>query len=657
MADIKQAFKYAAQNPNSDFAANLVKLAASGTLDKEAEQNGIDLSAFKPKAPAPTNQVAKVGPQPNSAVQNVVKNTVQGTMQDYSKAIPDFIDQAGKNDNSVSQRSQLDPAGIGKIVENAAGATASGFSTIFAPLSNAIKSISSQAGNSPTLQAVAQNPSVSKLLDFFNNQEGKLAAWATAHPEAARNLTNAITIASTAVGEKPVNEAASAAKDAVTSAAQTGVDAVKSGVNSVVDAGANVVNKTGEAIKTGVDAVGKVVNSDTAKGMGQTISDLADRVPNAARSAADFTKEQAARADRLAKATPEVSQAIRANLPDTFINTVGQADKPTLQAYKDVVDLAEAPGKAQTIGMKTQPTKVGGDLAAQQYEVINAEKKNIGSQIGDEVANITKSKKPVDLTSGIKDVEDILTKNDIKVSTNDEGKQILDFSESKFSKPEQAKIQELYDESTSLGEVSTPKKVYNKNQLFGKLQREAAFDKIGNIIVDTPDGGKANLFQVFRDAYMKPLEQISPKILELNGKYKQFSQLTGDIEDSIFKTSNLNLAKNVDLGEIGKVNLRRIFGEAQSSPAYEAVADAMDAKARELGYTGATPKTIAQFAQEIRTIYPEIIPKTGFTGSIKGVLGGVDSLASKVTEIGLPGTKEQQAALRKIIEAAIKAAK
>lgn len=49
MANIKQAFEYAAQNPESEFARNLEQLASSGALDTEAKKYGIDLSPFKPK--------------------------------------------------------------------------------------------------------------------------------------------------------------------------------------------------------------------------------------------------------------------------------------------------------------------------------------------------------------------------------------------------------------------------------------------------------------------------------------------------------------------------------------------------------------------------------------------------------------------------------
>ena len=49
MANLKQAFEYASQNPDSDFAKNLEQLASSGSLDGEAKKYGIDLSPFQQK--------------------------------------------------------------------------------------------------------------------------------------------------------------------------------------------------------------------------------------------------------------------------------------------------------------------------------------------------------------------------------------------------------------------------------------------------------------------------------------------------------------------------------------------------------------------------------------------------------------------------------
>lgn len=48
MANIKEAFEYASQNPNSDFAKNLEQLASSGVLNEEAKKYNIDLSPFQP---------------------------------------------------------------------------------------------------------------------------------------------------------------------------------------------------------------------------------------------------------------------------------------------------------------------------------------------------------------------------------------------------------------------------------------------------------------------------------------------------------------------------------------------------------------------------------------------------------------------------------
>jgi uncharacterized protein YnzC (UPF0291/DUF896 family) len=60
MANLKQAFEYASQNPESDFAKNLEQLAASGSLDGEAKKYGIDLTPFRP-APAEPTLASKLG--------------------------------------------------------------------------------------------------------------------------------------------------------------------------------------------------------------------------------------------------------------------------------------------------------------------------------------------------------------------------------------------------------------------------------------------------------------------------------------------------------------------------------------------------------------------------------------------------------------------
>jgi hypothetical protein len=57
MANIREAFEYAAKNPDSDFAQNLAQLARSGVLNIEAKNNGIDLTPFQPQQTQPQKPV------------------------------------------------------------------------------------------------------------------------------------------------------------------------------------------------------------------------------------------------------------------------------------------------------------------------------------------------------------------------------------------------------------------------------------------------------------------------------------------------------------------------------------------------------------------------------------------------------------------------
>lgn len=80
MANIKQAFEYAAQNPDSEFATNLKQLAASGSLNQEAEKYGIDLSAFQPKKSVYENTVDKLSQRGANILEEVTRPTATPEM-------------------------------------------------------------------------------------------------------------------------------------------------------------------------------------------------------------------------------------------------------------------------------------------------------------------------------------------------------------------------------------------------------------------------------------------------------------------------------------------------------------------------------------------------------------------------------------------------
>ena len=377
-------------------------------------------------------------------------------------------------------------------------------------------------------------------------------------------------------------------------------------------------------------------------GIIQTGQELVDRVPRAASRVKENITEAGVRAEKIRTSSPAVKEAIKSNLDDRIINTVTQADEPTVKAFKDVLNIAEE--SSQTIGTKRQPSIVGGDLASQQFDIINSQKKSVGQKIGDLSKELSKTEK-VNMQDEFKQMDNILSTQGIVPQYTKKGVK-LNFTGSKYTPAERTKIQELYNLALEGGENLSPSIIREKDQLFSKLKRESNFEGIGDIIIETPEGSKS-LFNVFRDIYSNKLDTVSPEMKVLNNEYRKLSQLTDDIENSIFKTPNFNVTKSVDPAEFAKVNLRRIFGESQSSPAFEAVADIMDKYSRGLGYKGASPKDVAEFAQEMRKLFPETIPKTGFSGGIKTGLG---DLIETVSKAGTPNYADRQKALRNLLD-------
>lgn len=448
------------------------------------------------------------------------------------------------------------------------------------------------------------------------------------HPELAKDIQNIIDIATLGVGgaaEKPV------------------VEGVTKVASKVAGSAEDIVAKVAEtAAKVSESQAGKV-----AEGGIQTIKDLGNNIVRGANRGKEALINSSEKAALLKESAPEVQKAIKANLDQRMITTIAEADNPTKQAYKDVLSIAEESPKK--IGMKKQPSIISGDLASQQYDIILKEKKAVGQQIGDVVKGLSK-RKNVDMTDSFNTLDDILANQGIKTDITEKGVN-FDFTGSNYTPAERTKIQELYKLATEGGDKLSASQIKGKDQLFSKLQREARMEGVGDLIVETPDGNKS-LFGVFRDIYSTKLDTISPEVKVLNSKYRQLSNLTDDVENSILKTPNFKATKVVDPAEFAKVNLRRIFGEAQSSPAFEAVANAMDAASRGLGYKGASPKVVAEFAQEIRKLFPDTIPATGFQGGIKtGVKGAAMDIINKAIDAGMPNLKDQQKALRGLLEA------
>lgn len=424
------------------------------------------------------------------------------------------------------------------------------------------------------------------------------------------------------------------------------------GLGTVIGAGAPVaIAGAGALLGAGKQAAEKGINAisdalpetlpggQMLEGAKQTVTDLAERVPRFVGRVSDAAQEQAIKAERIKTASPTVANAIKVNLPEKYINTVTQADEVTKAAYKRVLDIADETPK--TVGVKNNPTIVGGELAGKQYDIIEKQRQTIGKMIGDEVEKLGKSNIKANMGVAFNQIDDVLVQNGITPGVDG----TLKFA-GKYTPAERTRIQELYKLSRESGDVLTAKQVRDMDNLFSKLQRETRMEGIGDLRV-TANGQDISMFRMFRDIYTNQLENIAPEIRPLNAKYRNLVTLIDDIEDSIIKTPNFNVTKSTDPAEFAKVNLRRIFGEAQSSPAYEAIADEMDAISRQLGYADAKPKDVAAFAQEIRELYPESVPRTGFSG---GIRASIADIAEKVMGAGKADVTDQQKALRALLE-------
>jgi hypothetical protein len=381
------------------------------------------------------------------------------------------------------------------------------------------------------------------------------------------------------------------------------------------------------------------------KGLRQMATEASEWAKRGVGKASDYLTKSAEKADRIAESLPVIGDAIKVGLDDVIINTVLKADEPTLQAIKDMVDIAGE--KSDIIAPKRQPSVVSGDLITEQYDLFLKHGKEVGEAIGAEVEKLAGGQ-PIDMSNALLKLNESLAKAGVTINN----KGILDFTGSDFTPAERIKIAELYNLTLEGGTKLTPEQIQKKDRMFSKLQREARFEKIGDIVLRDIDMPRS-VFQVFRDAFSEELSKLSPELKELNREYAQYKRFNDDLESTLFKTPNLNITQTdlVDFPEFAKVNLRRIYGEAASSPAFELVANELDKIARNLGYTGATPKDIALIANELRKIYPETIPKTGFTGGIKM---GVFDIAESAVKAGMPNIQDKQSALKNLIDSLIK---
>lgn len=181
---------------------------------------------------------AESAPQPIKStpiVGGLAGDTIKNTADTYAKAPKEFMDEAGRNDESTSKNPVI------RAGENALGATASGINTVFAPITGAVKSVSEGISDNPDVQKITQHPVVGKLLDLFGKGSDKLEEWSQSHPEAARNLSNLLTVGLTAAGgETKVAEKPIGSIEGIKTGIKEGTEAIKTGAKESAEAIKNI---------------------------------------------------------------------------------------------------------------------------------------------------------------------------------------------------------------------------------------------------------------------------------------------------------------------------------------------------------------------------------------------------------------------------------
>lgn len=410
---------------------------------------------------------------------------------------------------------------------------------------------------------------------------------------------------------------------------------------AIKGAGVAIGSLTPAARQATQSAVSSVPQAAPAvSGVRQIATEVAERVPRAIERGRTAVQESAERAARIQSATPPVRQAIKSGLDEVIdVDLVAAADPQTKQAMRQMINLVEAPKTG--FRPQTRPESIAGQVASDQFALVEKQRKAIGKQIGN-ISDQLSTKTEVEVLPLQRNVRDILRQNNILPHS---GGQLI-FKTKRLTPSQQKVVQDLYQLATS-DETLTPRQIHEFDQMFSKLQREARFkEKIDDIYltVPTPDGTtEVNIFKAFRDIFSQKLDEVAPDIKPLNREYRTLRNLQDDLEDSIFKSGNFETTSNLDGAEFAQTNLRRLFSDASSAADYRGIYESMDTVSRSLGYQGPRADDLAGFAVQLRKIYPDAVPSTSATGILDGI-------KQSVLGAGQVDVRDQQKALRLLLE-------
>lgn len=605
MGNIKEAFEYAAQNPTSPFANNLKQLAASGSLDQEAQKYGIDLSPFKQKPVTPEapktlkeslvdtgKKVVTDLKDTKARVDSGETNPILGAVQATGNVAKGIVKGTGE----ILEKTPV----VGDVIDFAG-------KKIIAPVIKGIQWLVSKGLDNKIAQDILASPQADKLVEFVD-----------AHPDIARTAESVNDIANAALTVVGAGKGISVAKDA----AVKGTEVAVKGAEAVAD-----------AAKAGYKTVAPVVegSADLVKMAGQGLARVPDRM------ATNLAEKKAVEATIKALPSKTAQVAARDGVDITDIKDLHkiapQNTALTEKLFKTVKDFAARESKVD-------PIEIVGSPIIQRIKELNKVRQSVGAKLGAEAKNLGNVTKP-ELTEGVFGrLQKVQGLQGLTVSPSG----ALNFAKttlaSTLSKADRKAIQEAFSQATKWGNGE-------KAHLF----RQELFEILGgkkkslSNITDTQE----KAYDAIRAGLSDVLETKNPAYKTLSNQYRKIVQPLGDMR-KLMKNIDPNSSEDI-LNMSAGLLARRLTSAAPSNPIVRNILKGLD-QATGKGKTQVSVENLQNLYNLLNKYY-DIAPKTGFQNLSKEAhtaTGVLDAAGSAIKNLAGNTNVVRQASLEKLLK-------
>lgn len=373
MANIREAFEYAGQNPESDFAKNLEQLASSGALDVEATKYGVDLSPFKVKP---------------------VEETIE---KDFTGKVTEDLNKRGTQIKESFE--QVQEEGLKRAPEavlRTGGALAGGFLDIIGEsISSAVPDSLKESAKSKAVELLS-TPDGQKAVEAMQKGAEAYSTWAKENPNLSKDLESVANIASVI----PM------------------VKGAKMVGGSVLEA-SKAVTRPVRDMTVGLATKGTRKAKDLATGVDSTV--LSETIASPEVNAFVTSNPENVKA---------VSEALKQGFEPKdvkFLSSISDTDRQSIREMKELAEKA-----SQDIRIQERPIDIVGKNGMTTLKSIQ----NINSKAGAEVDSTARALagNVVDTTKLSDDALNILSDSGIKITLGNNGKNTFDFSQSIFKK-------------------------------------------------------------------------------------------------------------------------------------------------------------------------------------------------------------------------------